>query len=63
MTLSICFGWWLVTRSVTSGLAAGTIIKYRDGEFSPALTIQSRDRHNQSIHEKKRDKENITLNV
>ena len=59
MTLSICFGRW-PGWSVTSGLLGKSIINYRDGGFSPVLTMQTREDHNESIHDKKSHKGEIT---
>ena len=59
MTLSICFGCW-PGWSVTSGLLGKSIINYRDGGFSPVLTMQTRKDHNESIHDKKSHKGEIT---
>ena len=39
-----------------AGLVAGSIIKYRDVQFSPDLTIQAR-------HEKNRDKGENQINI
>ena len=59
MTLFICFGCW-PARSVTSGLLGKSIIKYRDVGFSPCRTMQTWEDHNESIHDKKSHKREIT---
>ena len=59
MTLSICFGCWpeLVCHLRSAGRS---IIKDRDVGFSPGLTMQTRQDHNDSIQDKKSHKGEIT---